>query len=73
MNEKKRGRPRLSQEEKTVVVSVTVTESQAQFLETFGGGSRSQGVRDLVNAEIRTMQTWFRERYSAELEICHAD
>ena len=47
--QKRRGRPKLSTEEKTVALTVTVTESQAEFLEKVGNGNVSAGVRKLVD------------------------
>lgn len=47
----KRGRPPLSRTEPTVVVSVTITESQAERLKELGDGNASLGARRLLENE----------------------
>lgn len=45
----KRGRPPLSELEPTVKRTVTLTESQAEFLRLYGDGNTSRGVQWLVD------------------------
>lgn len=45
----KLGRPTLSEDDKTVNLSVSVTEAQAKFLKEHGFGNVSLGIRRLVD------------------------
>lgn len=45
----KKGRPTLSEDDKTVNLSVSVTEDRAAFLKTHGFGNVSLGIRRLVD------------------------
>lgn len=45
----KLGRPALSEEDKTVKLSVSVTVSRAEFLKKYGFGNVSLGIRRLVD------------------------
>ena len=45
----KLGRPTLSEDDKTVNLSVSITRSQAKFLKDHGFGNVSLGIRRLVD------------------------
>lgn len=51
-DKKKTGRPPLSENEKTVHLTASVPESYKAFVEKYGSGSMSAGVRRLVKEKL---------------------
>lgn len=49
MTNNKLGRPTLSENKKTVNLSISITEAQAKFLKEHGFGNVSLGIRRLVD------------------------